>query len=150
MRRTMVPWTERFPAPFGGFGRQMENLLERYFGPEEGWLNGGKGFVPTTNLAETETEYEVTVELPGLKPEEVKVELQNGDLVISGERREEKEEKQRTYHRIETSFGSFMRRIPIPGEVNETKVDAAFANGVLKVTLPKGEAARPKQIKVKT
>ncbi|MEX0936504.1 MAG: Hsp20/alpha crystallin family protein [Pirellulales bacterium] len=147
MKRPTVPLTERFPRSFAGLGRQMENLMERYFGPEEEWW-GVEAFTPTTNLAETDSEYEVTLDLPGMRPEDVNVELQNGNLVVSGERKEEKEETKRTFHRVERSYGSFRRTIPLPGTVDEGKVDASFRDGVLKIRLPKTEEAKPRQIKI--
>ena len=106
MLATLVPRVERLPRPLVRFEREFENLMHGLLGPEErGWLNG---FVPAANIAETETGYEVTMELPGMKPEEFNVEFKNGQLWISGEKREEKEEKGKTFHRVEPQA----RRIP--------------------------------------
>jgi HSP20 family protein len=101
------------------------------------------------DFTESETQYEVKVDLPGLKPEEVKVELRNGDLWISGERQEEKEEEGKTYHRIERRYGEFRRVLPLPVEVSEEKIEARVENGVLTVRVPKVEIAKPKTIEVK-
>jgi HSP20 family protein len=125
----------------------MENLMERFFAPEEGrWLTE---FAPAVNVAETETEYEVTVELPGMKPEEFKVELHNGELWITGEKREEKEEKGKTFHRVERSYGEFRRAIPLECKVAEDKIAAQYQEGVLRITVPKAEEAKPRHIEVK-
>ena len=89
------------------------------------------------------------LDLPGLKPEEVHVELKNGDLWISGKRDEEKEEKGKKYHRVERSYGSFERSFSVPADAEEEKVSAQFKDGVLMVHLPKGETAKPKRLEIK-
>lgn len=138
----MVPSLERSPLrPLIRFEREMENLMER--------LGGWEGFEPKVNVAETEKEFEITAELPGLKPEEVTVEIRNGDLWISGERKEEKEEKGKTWHRVERRYGEFRRTIPLPEAVAKEKVEATFSEGVLKVIVPKTEEAKPRHIEVK-
>jgi HSP20 family protein len=128
------------------FEREMENLMGGMVGRSGDW----EGLEPRMNLAETEKEFEVTAELPGLKPEEVKVEVKNRELWISGERKEEKEEKGKTWHRMERRYGEFRRVMPLPAAVDEAKVEAKVENGVLKVVLPKTEAAKPRHIEVKT
>jgi HSP20 family protein len=147
----MIPWTPRLPRPFGRLENEMNELMERFFGTEEGWngLEKVEGFAPRVNLAETEKEYEVTVELPGMKPEEFNVEFKEGALWVSGHRKEEKEEKGKTFHRIERHYGEFRRVIPLPAEVMEEKVEAAFKEGVLTVTIPKAEHVKPRRIEVK-
>lgn len=144
---TLVPRAERLPRPLVRFEREMENLMERLFGPEDGrWL---VGFVPVANLAETETGYEVTLELPGMKAEEFKVELKNGELWVSGEKRDEKEEKGKTFHRVERSYGEFRRVIPIPGKVDPEKIAAEYKEGVLRISIPKTEEEKPRRVEVK-
>jgi HSP20 family protein len=101
------------------------------------------------NVAETEERYEVTVELPGMKPEEFQVELKNGQLWISGEKKEEREEKGKTFHRVERRYGEFRRVIPLPTPVEEGRIEAQYKDGVLHVILPKAAEARPKHIEVK-
>ena len=91
----------------------------------------------------------MTVELPGIKPEDVRVELRNGELWITGEKKEEKEEKGKTYHRIERHYGEFRRTFAVPAVVKESQVDAQFKDGVLRITLPKAEQVLPKKIEVK-
>ena len=106
-------------------------------------------FVPEANVVETDKAVEVTMELPGMKPEEVKVEMTDGRLCVSGEKREEKEEKGKTFHRMERRTGAFRRLISLPAVVDDAKAEATFAEGVLKVALPKSLEAAPKAIEVK-
>ena len=98
-------------------------------------------------MAETDGAYEVTVDLPGMNPKEVKIEYHDGSLVIAGERKEEKESKEKTFHRVERYVGSFRRVIAFPG-VEESKIDANYKEGVLTIILPKSERKNAKQIKV--
>ena len=84
-----------------------------------------------------------------MKKEDVKVELPDGTLTIEGERQQEKEEKGKTFHKIEREYGKFLRRFAMPSEVDASKVQADFKNGVLNVHLPKSAAAKPKAIDVK-
>ena len=123
----------------------MERFLEQ--GGSE-WEFGK--FMPKLNLAETDKLYEITVELPGLKPEEVNVELREGQLWITGEKLEEKEEKGKAFHMIERRCGEFRRVIPLALPVQDGKVEAIFENGILLVRIPKSEQVLPKKIKVKS
>ncbi|WP_020494518.1 Hsp20/alpha crystallin family protein [Verrucomicrobium sp. 3C] len=104
---------------------------------------------PLADITEDDKEYLVKLELPGMKREEVKVSMESGVLTISGERKLEKEEKDKKYHRVERAYGSFSRSFVIPDEVVVDKIDAQFKEGVLQVHLPKGEHAKPKTIEVK-
>jgi HSP20 family protein len=122
-------------------------MLERFFEEGDGWMFG-HAFAPPVDVAETEGGFEVTVELPGMKPEDVKVEMLEGRLYISGEKKEELEEKGKTFHRVERRRGEFRRVMPLPANVDEGKVVAKFDNGVLKVTVAKTEEAKPKHIAV--
>jgi HSP20 family protein len=130
----------------GDFRREMDEMIEQMFGGE----NGGASdvFMPQTNLAETDKAYEVTLDLPGMKPEEVNVELHNNQLWITGERKQESEEKGKTFHRVERRYGRFQRVIPLAGDVNADDVHADYKDGVLHVNIPKVETARPKRIEV--
>ena len=145
--RSMIPWRERFPATFPRWENEMEDLMERFFGNGEEW--GLTRFTPSLNVSETDTGFEVSAELPGLKPDEVKVELKEGNLWISGEKKEETEEKGKTFHRIERRHGEFRRMVQLPGSVDEEKVEAKFEHGVLTVNVPKSEKVKPKRIAVK-
>ena len=149
MVRSMVPWRTRFPRPLVRFEEEMENFFNRLI-PEEGWLKPLEGFSPDVNLVETDLGFELTVDLPGLKPEDVTVEMRDGGLWISGKREEEKEEKGKTYHRLERRYGEFQRLIPLPVPVDQEKVEAEYHDGVLKISVPKTEESKPKRIEVKS
>ena len=146
MFRSMIPWSERFPASFSRFENEMGDLMERFFTKEEDWAL--TRFTPALNLSETENEYEVTLELPGIEREHVNVEIKEGDLWISGEKHEEREEKEKTFHRVERRHGEFRRLVHLPGAVKEDTVEAKFTDGVLTITVPKSEEAKPKRIPV--
>jgi HSP20 family protein len=104
---------------------------------------------PTADVTEDENEYIIKAELPDVKREDVKVTVENGVLMLSGERKFEKEEKKKKYHRIERAYGTFVRSFMLPDDADVSKVRAEFKDGVLTVHLPKSENAKPKQIDVK-
>lgn len=108
-------------------------------------------FLPKLDISETETEYKVTAELPGMEEKDIQIRLEKDTLVLSGEKKTETEEKEKTYHRVERSYGSFERVIPFDTQLDEDKVSAVFKNGVLTITLPKaGDAIRKsRQIEIK-
>ena len=106
-------------------------------------------WAPAVDITEDDKEYLVTAELPQVRKENVKVTMENGILSISGERKFEKEEKGKKYHRIERSFGSFLRSFDLPDDADATKVDAKFSDGILNVHVAKSAAAQPKQIEIK-
>ena len=148
MFREMVPMRERAVRPLVRFEREVENLWDRFFGDEE-WVPTNAGFASRCDLAETDTHYEVKMDLPGMKAEDVNVEMKDGALWISGKMEEEQEEKGKTFHRIERRFGEFRRTLRLPGKVVGDGVEAKFHDGVLKVLVPKAEETKPKRIEVK-
>ena len=106
-------------------------------------------WAPLVDVEETEKEFLIKAELPEVKKEDVKVTIEGGMLSIEGERKHEKEEKTRKLHRVERSFGRFVRRFTLPAEAENAKVGAEFKDGVLYVHVPKMAAARPKTIDIK-
>ena len=104
---------------------------------------------PPVDILEDEKEFLVKAELPDLKKEDVRVVVENGVLTISGERRFEKEENKRRYHRVERSYGSFSRSFSLPDGADPAKVNAEFKNGILQVHMAKSEVSKPKQVEVK-
>jgi HSP20 family protein len=132
----------------------MEHRLEQFFGRPARTTNGGKEtltvaqWAPAVDITEDEKEYLIKAELPEIKKEDVKVTVENGELHITGERKFEKEEKNKKYHRVERSYGSFLRSFTLPEGVNGEKVNAQFKEGVLCVHLPKDEKAKPKAVEV--
>jgi HSP20 family protein len=106
-------------------------------------------WMPTVDISETAGEYVIQAELPEVKKDEVKVTLEEGVLTIQGQRRQEKDEKTTKYHRIERSYGTFIRSFSLPDQVNESGVKAEFKDGVLNLHIPKSEKAKPRAIEVK-
>ena len=106
-------------------------------------------WAPLVDIAEDDKEYLLKVELPEVQKDDVKVTVEGGTLTISGERKAEKEEKGRKFHRVERYYGRFERSFSIPDDAEADNVKAEFKDGVLRVHLAKSEKARPKQIEVK-
>jgi HSP20 family protein len=105
-------------------------------------------WMPSVDISETDTEYTITGELPGVRKNDVSVTVQNGMLTIQGERRHEAEEKGKKYHRVECCYGSFMRSFRVPDDADEEKVKAEFKDGMLNVTMPKTERTKARTIDV--
>ncbi len=105
-------------------------------------------WTPTIDIVEDEHEYLVKVEIPEVNKDDVKVTVENGLLSIRGERKFEKEDKHKTYHRIERCYGSFSRSLSLPDDADPDQVTAEFKDGLLRVRLGKSEAKKPKQIEV--
>jgi HSP20 family protein len=132
----------------------MYGRLNRVFGQPMLRKAGQEGDVfadwaPAMDLEESDAEYLVKTDLPAVKKEDVKVSLENGVLAIEGERKQEKEEKDKKFHRIERSYGKFVRRLAVPTDADPQKVSAEFKDGVLNVHLPKSPVAKPRSIDVK-
>ena len=106
-------------------------------------------WAPLVDISEDEKEYLIKAELPEVKKDEVKISVQNDVLSITGERKYEKEEKDKKVHRIERAYGSFARTFTVPEDADAEQVSAEFRDGILKVHLPKTEKAKPKSIDVK-
>ncbi len=104
---------------------------------------------PAVDIVEDDKEYLIKVEIPEVEKDEVKVTVESGTLTISGERKSEKEEKNKKFHRIERYYGRFVRSFTIPDDVEDGKVNAEVKDGILRVHLAKSEKARPKQIEVR-
>ena len=125
--------------------RERENLLDNFFKPfwdEEKLQN----FNMPTDLKEIEDKYLVTADLPGLEEKDIKVEYDNGVLTITGERKEEKSDKNESVFRKEISYGKFSRSFRFGDSIKENDIKASFKNGVLSVALPKKEEKKPRQI----
>ena len=145
---TLVRW-----SPFRelhSIQNEMNRLIESYF------TNGGREigvsafeWEPVCNLKENDESYTLEAELPGLKKEDIKISLKDGILTVSGERKEEKEKKDKHSHIVERQYGSFCRLFTLPEKVSEDKIDASYKDGILKVLLPKTEEAKIKEIAIK-
>ena len=134
---------------------EMETRLATLFGRAPLRKNGDKEvmtvaeWAPLVDITEDEKEYVIKAELPEVKKEDVKLTVHDDVLSISGERKYEKEEKGKKYHRVERAYGSFTRSFTLPEDADASKVAADYKDGVLKVYLPKSEKAKPKSIEVK-
>jgi HSP20 family protein len=139
--------------------RELENVSERLSrllaASRAGAGDGQKesmalaDWAPAVDVLETDTEFQIQAELPGLEKEQVSLSVEEGVLTISGRREQEKEGHGKRYHKIERAYGGFARSFTVPDLVDQHKVSAEFKNGVLTVRLPKSEKARAKAIEVK-
>ena len=133
----------------------MEKRLSTYLGRPAVQTETGKEAMtvaewsPLVDITEDEKEYLIKADLPEVKKEDVKLTVQDDVMSISGERKYEKEEKGKKYHRVERAYGSFMRSFTLPEDADGNKVSAEYKDGVLNVHLPKSEKAKPKSIEVK-
>ena len=135
---------------------EMEKRLSGYFGRAPVASNGDKKeaitvaeWSPLVDISEDEKEYVIKAEIPEMKKEDIKLNVHDDVLTITGERKYEKEEKNKKYHRVERAFGSFMRSFALPEDADGAKIAAEYKDGILKVRLPKSERAKPKAIEVK-
>jgi HSP20 family protein len=135
------------PSRFG-FPSQFDSLVDDFFrGPF--WSGNDGKFVPAVDIAETENEYTLTFELPGIDKKEIKVGVEDNVLTVSGERTTSQEEKGKGFIRTEIASGSFCRSFALPKTVDVHKISADYKDGLLIVKLAKSDEARPKQIEVK-
>jgi HSP20 family protein len=126
----------------------MNQLVDQFLSPEVVERNP-QWFAPRSNVLESDKEYEITVDLPGMKADDIQVEIREGHLWIGGERKFEKAAEGKTYRRVGSYYGRFEETIPLEIPVNADKVHAEFKDGVLKLVVPKEEAAQPKRIEIK-
>ena len=137
-------------TPWTGFKREIDRLFDRMTGdwdlPE---LKPFGEWTPSLDFSESKDAYVVKTEIPGIDPKEIQVSVDSGMLTIKGEKKQEKEQKDEHYYRVERSYGSFSRSVRLPGAIEGDKVNATFKNGVLTVSLPKSAAAKGTQIPVK-
>lgn len=112
------------------------------------WTQGPFGM--SVDVAETDNAIEAKVDLPGVAPKDIDISLNGNVLTVSGQRKDEREEKGKTFHRVERSSGRFSRAFTLPCQVEEDEVAAVYRDGVLTITLPKNEVARTRRIAVKT
>jgi HSP20 family protein len=135
--------------PFAALQEELGELTSRVFG-ETGELWPRGVMTASVDVAETAGAVEVRMDLPGVKPDEIDIQMSDNFLTVSGTRKEEKEDKDKTYHRVERRQGTFARTIALPCCVSEDKVDAQYKDGVLKIVMPKTEEAKARKIKVRS
>ena len=115
-------------------------------GQEEDWAMGA--WAPAVDIYEKGSDVVLKAELPGVEPKDVDIRIENNVLTLSGERKLDTEVQRENYHRVERAYGSFTRAFTLPSTVDTSKVKADFKDGVLRITLPKREEAKPKQIQI--
>jgi HSP20 family protein len=130
------------PEPFS---REVDRLFDSFFGQSE---RGARRWVPPMDLVEADDHFLLKADLPGLSDGDVAIEVQDGTLRISGERKEEHEQRERGWYRIERSFGSFARSLSLPDGVDPDRIKAEFHDGVLEVRIPKPEERKPRRIEI--
>lgn len=151
MSRTQLP-ARRF-GPFEDFSTDMERVFDSVLGRTFGTMlrNGAtEKFLPTLDLAETVEGFEIDVDLPGVKAEDVKLELHDSQLIISGKRERVSDRKDKNFHYVERSSGSFVRTVVLPSEVDSDKIEAHYENGMLHIKLPKSAKSQPKKIEIRS
>ena len=145
----------RYSDPFGTLRSEMDRLFDSFMGglptfPSMFGSGGTRGFALTPNMDVKETDKEIVVEteLPGLDEKDISVTVENGILTIQGEKKLDYDEENENYHVMERRYGSFQRSLRLPDTVDDTKINAHFDNGVLKVTLPKRPELAGEQRKI--
>jgi HSP20 family protein len=134
-----LPDIDDFPAGLRVFQDTVNRLLDR---------NTSRPWSPPVDIFETENEWVLKADLPDVKMDNIDIQIENGTLTLKGERKFQGEDNGKGYHRVERSYGTFARYFTLPDTVDSEKVRADYANGVLSVTLPKKEVAKPRTIKV--
>lgn len=153
---TLIRWNPKrdpaaWPTDLWNMQREMNRLFDNFLqgGVQDDGTFGLSNWTPAVDIVERENEFEVKVELPGVRKEDVKITLESSVLTIRGEKKQEKEEKEDSFHRVERSYGAFQRSFTLPTSVKSEKIDASYRDGILVIALPKAEEAKPKQIEVK-
>ena len=158
--KNIVPWSRKSlqvrrdeEDPFVALQNQVNQVFDHFFNgfalsPLWGSDLRTGAFNPRLDFTETDKEYRITVELPGLDEKDVDLSLANNILTIKGEKKQEKEEKRKDFYRMERAYGTFSRSIPVPDGVDIEKVDASFKKGLLVISLPKSEDAQKERKKI--
>ncbi|MDZ7689828.1 MAG: Hsp20/alpha crystallin family protein [Balneolaceae bacterium] len=128
------------------FSKNFSDVMDEFFNDVVSQRNNN--FVPGIEISETENEFQVTAELPGMSKENIDVSLDNGRLTISGERKFEDKQEGKTYHRVETRYGSFNRSFQLPDNVDEESINATYKDGLLHITIEKDTEKVKKQIEI--
>jgi HSP20 family protein len=147
----LVRWAARPAQPMNSW-REINRVIDETFGlvngsgTPDGWFD--RAWAPAVDVTEEEKAFHISLEIPGVKPEDVKIHLDGNRLIVSGEKRQEVEERTDRLHRFERRFGSFSRTFTLPETVNAEAIEARAQNGVLTLVLPKTPKAQPKTIPV--
>lgn len=129
------------------FGKRFSDIMDEFF--NDAVATRQTSFAPSIDISETDEQYLIDVELPGIKKEDIDLNIENNTLTISGERKFEKKEDGKQYHRVESHYGSFSRSFTLPDNVKTDSINATYNNGILNITVDKSEQQMKKQIKIK-
>jgi len=152
---SLVRWTPArdlaaFPSDVLNIQREINRMFNSFFRSDsEDDMLAAAAWNPAVDISEHDDAYVVKVELPGVVKDDVKVVIQENQLTISGEKKQEKESRGANYHRVERSYGAFQRSFALPSMLKGEKIDATFKDGVLNINIPKAEEAKRKEIEVK-
>jgi HSP20 family protein len=153
---TLIRWKPthelaHWPSDLWNMQSEINHLFDSFTqgGLQDDGSRGLSMWTPAVDIIERADEFQVNVELAGVSKDDVKITLESNILTVRGEKKQEKEEKGENVHRVERSYGSFQRSFELPTTVKNDKVDANYHDGILTITLPKAEEAKPKQIEVK-
>jgi HSP20 family protein len=127
------------------FNRIFNDALSQSFGKEE---TASRAWMPPVDIYETDDSLVLKAELPGINPEDVEIRVEDNTLYLKGERKFQKNVKEENLHRVERSYGMFSRSFVLPNSIDSDKVQAAYKDGILTLTMPKREEAKPKTIKI--
>jgi HSP20 family protein len=159
VKKTAPPQTN-VPDVWHSFRSEMDRLFDRFgsgfgfpslrrmFDVEPGWRSSFNFSMPAIDMSEDDKAYKISAELPGIDPKDIDVSVSGDMLVLKGEKRQEKDEKDKNYHFSERAYGSFQRAFDLPASVDRDKIAADFSKGVLTVTLPKKAEAQKPQRKI--
>lgn len=137
----------RYTRPDTGIvSKRFSDIMDEFF--NDMVTTGRDSFVPSIDISETDNQFLISAELPGMKKEDINIDLENRRLTISGERKFEQKEDGETFHRVETRYGSFSRSFQLPNSVDEESVQAKYEEGVLRITIDKSEDKVKKQIEI--
>lgn len=148
--RELIPFTKKsIPVkrerehPFSLLRHDMDTLFDEFFRgfDREPFFGQAERFTPSVDITESDKEIRVSAELPGMDEKDIDITLNHDSLTIKGEKREEQEDKGKDYYRMERSYGSFSRTIPLPAEIETDKVNAHYKKGILTITIPKSAKA---------
>jgi len=147
----IMPRRKRSESPLARVPERFSDLFERFF---ENWelspfLTAERTWWPAIDVAERDDAIVVKAEMPGMKREDINIEVHGNTLTISGEKKEETEQKGASYYHSERRYGSFQRNIPLPSDVDPEKIEATHREGVLTVTVPKSEKSKARHIPIK-
>lgn len=130
--------------------QNLFDMMESFFNEPFERMPFAELSYPQVNVSEDEDKVTVTAELPGMNSQDIDITIRQNNIILQGEKRFENEEKDKNFHRIECSYGSFYRTVPLPSEVDADKVKAKFKDGVLTVNLPKTASAQRKKIEIES